>query len=102
QASPPTNYVLIRGSRGAPDLAPLVRRTLSQLDATQAVAGVATIGELIDSNAARHRFNMILLLWFGICAAILAATGVYSVIAEMMVERRTEIAIKMALGCKKP
>ena len=34
--------------------------------------------------------------------AILAASGVYSVIAETMVERRTEIAIKIALGCKKP
>ena len=53
-------------------------------------------------NAARHRFNMILLLWFAICAAILAASGVYSVIAESMVERRTEIAIKIALGCKMP
>jgi ABC-type antimicrobial peptide transport system permease subunit len=45
---------------------------------------------------------MILLLWFGICASILAASGVYSVIAETMVERRMEIAIKVALGCKRP
>ena len=28
------------------------------------VAGVATIGEIVDRNAARHRFNMILLIWF--------------------------------------
>ena len=32
------------------------------------------------------------------CAAILAATGVYSVIAEGMVARRSEIAIRIALG----
>jgi putative ABC transport system permease protein len=41
---------------------------------------------------------MIVLLWFGVCAAILAATGVYSVIAEGMVARRSEIAIRNALG----
>jgi predicted permease len=102
QAAQPTNYLVIRGTLGTGELTALVRRTVTQIDARQAIAGVAAIGELIDANAARHRFNMIILLWFGICAAILAASGVYSVIAETMMERRTEIAIKIALGCKKP
>jgi putative ABC transport system permease protein len=66
------------------------------------VADVATLGSLIDRNTARHRFNMILLLWFGACAVILAATGVYSVIAEGVAVRRREIAIKTALGARKP
>jgi predicted permease len=99
QAAPSTNYVVIRGT--VPDLAGLVRKTLAGIDPDQAVAGIATIGELIDRNAARHRFNMILLLWFGICAAILAATGVYSVLAESMAARRREIAIRTALGAEK-
>jgi putative ABC transport system permease protein len=102
QAAPPTNYLAIRGTADAGDLTALVRRTVAQIDSRQAIAGVATIGELIDRNAARHRSNMILLLWFGICAAILAASGVYSVIAETIVERSNEIAIKIALGCQKP
>jgi predicted permease len=102
QAAPPTNYVVIRGTVPAQDLAALVRTTLKGIDPNQAVAGIATIGELIDRNAARHRFNMILLLWFGICAAILAATGVYSVLAESMAARLREIAIRTALGAQKP
>ncbi len=102
QASQPTNYVVIRGKRSATELAALVRQTLTAMDSSQAVAGVATIGDLIDANAARHRFNMILLLWFGICAAILAATGVFSVIAEAMVAREREIAIRNALGAQRP
>ena len=72
------------------------------MDSNQSIAGVATIGELIDANSARHRFNMILLLWFGVCAAILAASGVYSVIAESMAARENEIAIKTALGAQRP
>jgi putative ABC transport system permease protein len=102
QAGQPTNYVVIRGTRSAQDLTALVRRTLAGIDSTQAIAGIATIGELIDRNAARHRFNMILLLWFGVCALVLAAMGVYSVVAEGVAVRRREIAIKTVLGAGKP
>jgi putative ABC transport system permease protein len=102
QAAAPTNYVVIRGTRPTGELAALVRRTLAALDGNQAIAGVATIGELIDRDTARHRFNMILLLWFGACAAILAATGVYSAIAESVAARGREIAIKTALGAGRP
>jgi putative ABC transport system permease protein len=102
QAAAPTNYVVIRGTRPTAELAALVRDTLKKIDSNQAISGVATIGELIDSNAARHRFNMRLLLWFGICALMLSAAGVYGVIAESTAERQREIAIRNALGAQKP
>ena len=101
QAMQPTNYVVIRGKSSAGDLAGLVRRTLSSMDSSQTIAGVSTLGELIDANSARHRFNMILLLWFGLCAAILAAGAVYSVIAELIATREHEIAIKTCLGARR-
>jgi hypothetical protein len=43
------------------ELSVLVRRVLAAMDPSQAVAGDATIEELIDANMARHRFNMTLL-----------------------------------------
>jgi putative ABC transport system permease protein len=101
QASQPTNYVVIRGTQPSRDLAALTRTVLSEIDSSQAIAGVATIGELIDRNAGRHRFNMIVLLWFAVCSAILAAAGVYSVIAETMAAREREIAIRSALGAQR-
>ena len=101
QAAQPTNYVVIRGTQSPSDLASMVRRTLSSMDPSQTIAGIATIGELVDANSARHRFNMILLLWFGACAATLAAGGVYSVIAEMIADREREITIKSALGAQR-
>jgi ABC-type antimicrobial peptide transport system permease subunit len=45
---------------------------------------------------------MVLLLWFGVCAVILAVTGVYSVITESMATREQEIAIRTALGAQRP
>lgn len=79
----------------------MVRRAVKEIDPGQAAADPLTIGELIDRDTARHRFNMILLLWFGPCTVILAVTAVYSVIAETMAARRTEIAIKSALGAQR-
>jgi putative ABC transport system permease protein len=101
QAPQRTNYLIIRGTRSAEDLSTLVRSTLAGIDPNQAIAGIATIGELIDRNAARHRFNVILLIWFGVCAAVLAGTGVYSVITESMAARDREIAIRAALGSER-
>ena len=101
QAPQHTNYLIIRGTRSAEDLSALVRTTLAGIDSNQAVAGIATIGELIDKNAARHRFNMVLLLWFGVVGAVLAATGIYSVITESMAARDREIAIRTALGSQR-
>jgi ABC-type antimicrobial peptide transport system permease subunit len=68
------------------------------MDRSQTIAGVATVGQLIDANSARHRFNMTLLLWFGICSTILAAAGIYSVVTELIMDREHEIRIKTALG----
>lgn len=101
QAAPPTNYVVIRGSRPVQELVSLVRRTLAEFDPSQAAGRVATLGELLDANTARHGFNMIVLTCFGICAAILAATGIYSVVAGAMAARRREIAIRIALGAER-
>jgi putative ABC transport system permease protein len=101
QATPSTNYLVIRGTRSAGDLAGLARATLAGIDPNQAVAGVATLGELIDRNSGRHRFNMTLLVWFGICAAILAASGVYSVVGETMASKEREVAIRSALGAQR-
>ena len=101
QAMQATRHVVIRGSRPRQELAALVQRVVTEIDPGQNAGAPLTIGELIDRDTARHRFNMILLLWFGVCAAILAAGAVYGVIAEMLVARGTEVTIKTALGAQR-
>ena len=101
QASQATRHVVIRGPRPGPELSALVQRVVTEIDPSQTAGDPLTIGELVDRDTARHRFNMILLLWFGACAVILAITAVYSVITETMAARETEIAIKTALGAQR-
>ena len=98
QATAPTNYLAIRGTAPTAELLALVRRTLKEIDPALAIAGEATLGELLARHTARHRFNLSLMLLFAMGAIILAAAGIHSVIGESIAVRAREIAVKMALG----
>ena len=98
QAPQATRHVVIRGNRPRRELSALVQRVVTEIYPGQIAGDPLTIGELIDRDTARHRFNMVLLLWFGICAVILAITAIYGVIAETIAARGIEVAIKSALG----
>ena len=101
QPSPATRHLVVRGTRPREELTALVQRIVKEIDSSQNAGSPLTIGELIERDTARHRFNMILLLWFGACAVILAVTTIYSVIAETVVARTAEIEIKSALGAQR-
>ena len=101
QASQATRHVVIRGPRPRQELSALVQSVVTEIDPSQNVGDPLTIGELIDRDTARHRFNMILLLLFGGCAVVLAVAAISSVIAETVASRKAEIAIKTALGAQR-
>ena len=90
--------MLVRGTRSGRELSALVQRAVTEVYPGQHAGDPLTIGELIGRDSARHRFNMVLLLWFGVCAAILAIAAIYGVIVKTIAARGIEFAIKSALG----
>ena len=94
-------YIVVRTALEPEQMAKVLRATVRSIDAQLPLTQVQSMERTVSDSEAPRRFNTAVISAFAIAAVLLAALGMYSVIAFSAALRAQEMAIRMALGSQR-